>query len=127
MAEKTPFQVTASRFVHAVKDFASSEVGWKAKLIFAGLVILLLAERLNVEQLRRPKLHDLDRRPRQVEFTREASFYIGVFGFTVVAVIARFARNALDCSARIPDPEAVSIDLADGAHTAWTFLVSSPT
>jgi putative ATP-binding cassette transporter len=32
---------TGVRFVQAVRNFANSEVGWKAKLMFAGLIALL--------------------------------------------------------------------------------------
>jgi putative ATP-binding cassette transporter len=39
--QKIPLKVTAGRFFRAVSIFANSEVGWKAKLMFAGLVALL--------------------------------------------------------------------------------------
>jgi len=46
---RIPLKVTAARFVAAVKNFVSSEVGWKAKLMFFGLIALLCgANGLNV-------------------------------------------------------------------------------
>ena len=119
-AEKTSFRVTASRFGHTVKDFASSEVGWKAKLIFAGLVVLLFgANGLNVvnSYVGRNFMTSIADRDK-VEFTRQASFYIGVFAAsTVVAVIARFAEERLGLLWReFLTRKAVSIYLADGAH-----------
>ena len=35
-------KLTVERFLRAIKIFASSEQGWKAKLMFAGLIALLL-------------------------------------------------------------------------------------
>jgi putative ATP-binding cassette transporter len=47
--QRIPLKVTAARFVAAVKNFVSSEVGWKAKLMFFGLIALLCgANGLNV-------------------------------------------------------------------------------
>ena len=44
-----PLKTTGIRFVRAVRTFAQSEVGWKAKLIFTALVLLLCASNaLNV-------------------------------------------------------------------------------
>ncbi len=40
--QRIPIRVTAARFGAAVKIFATSNVGWKAKLLFAMLVVLLL-------------------------------------------------------------------------------------
>ena len=38
---KILLKITVVRFVQAVRNFADSEVGWKAKLMFAGLIALL--------------------------------------------------------------------------------------
>ena len=119
-AEKTPFRVTASRFVHVVKDVASSEVGWKAKLIFAGLVVLLFgANGLNVvnSYVGRNFMTSIADRDK-AEFIRQAYFYIGVFAAsTVVAVIARFAEERLGLLWReFLTRKAVSIYLADRAY-----------
>ena len=42
-AQDIPVRVTVARFVRAVKNFANSEVGWRAKGLFAVLVALLCA------------------------------------------------------------------------------------
>ena len=119
-AEKTPFRVTASRFVHVAKDVANSEVGWKAKLIFAGLVVLLFgANGLNVvnSYVGRNFMTSIADRDK-AEFIRQACFYIGVFAAsTVVAVIARFAEERLGLLWReFLTRKAVSVYLADGAY-----------
>jgi putative ATP-binding cassette transporter len=44
-----PLKISAVRFVRAVRNLANSEVGWKAKLMFGGLVALLcIVNGLNV-------------------------------------------------------------------------------
>jgi len=62
--QQVPLRVTAMRFVRSVRILLGSEVGRKAKLMFAALVALLcVLERLQRrQQLRRTKLHDGDRR-----------------------------------------------------------------
>jgi hypothetical protein len=48
-AQETPNNAVATRLVASVRTFARSEVGWKAKLIFAAILVLLLgANGLNV-------------------------------------------------------------------------------
>lgn len=97
-AQAAPHTTTLKRFVRAVKNFANSEVGSKAKLIFAALVALLcLANGLNVlnSYVGRNFMTSIANRDR-AEFIRQAIFYVGVFaGSTVVAVVARFAEERL--------------------------------
>ncbi len=96
--QTVPLKTTASRFVRAVKIFASSEVGRKAKIMFVGLVALLCsANALNVvnSYVGRNFMTSIADRDK-AEFVRQALFYIGVFaGSTVVAVIARFTEERL--------------------------------
>ncbi len=97
-AQEIPHKTTLARFVRAVGNFANSEVGWKAKLIFAALVALLCgANGLNVLNSfvgRNFMTAIADRN--KAEFMRQAIFYVGVFaGSTVVAVVARFAEERL--------------------------------
>jgi len=119
-AEKTPFRVTAARFVRAVKIFAGSDVGWKAKLLFAGLVALLGgANALNVvnSYVGRNFMTAITDRDK-AEFLRQASFYIGVFAAsTVVAVVARFAEERLGLLWReFLTRRAIDLYLADGTY-----------
>jgi vitamin B12/bleomycin/antimicrobial peptide transport system ATP-binding/permease protein len=118
--EKTPLNVTALRFVRAVKIFAGSEVGWKAKLMFAGLVALLCGiNGLNVVNsfVGRNFMTAIADRD-NAEFIRQALFYIGVFAAsTIVAVIARFAEERLGLLWReFVTRRAVRLYLADGAY-----------
>jgi vitamin B12/bleomycin/antimicrobial peptide transport system ATP-binding/permease protein len=96
--EKIPIKITASRFVRAVKTFANSDVGRKAKLMFVGLIALLCgANALNVvnSYVGRDFMTALVERDK-AEFIRQALFYLGVFGAsTVVAVVARFIEERL--------------------------------
>ena len=96
--ERIPFRVTAARFAAAVRIFATSNVGWKAKLLFTMLVVLLLGvNALNVgnSYVGRNFMSAIQERNRS-EFIRQAIFYVGVFaGSTVVTVIARFAEERL--------------------------------
>ena len=96
--QKIPIRVTAARFAAAVEIFATSNVGWKAKLLFVMLVVLLLGvNALNVgnSYVGRNFMSAIQERNRP-EFIRQAIFYVAVFaGSTVVAVIARFAEERL--------------------------------
>ena len=97
-AQKIPLKVTARRFVRAVQNFANSEVGWRAKVIFGILVALLCGSNgLNVlnSYVGRNFMTAIADRDNG-EFVRQAMFYVGVFGAsTVVAVVARFAEERL--------------------------------
>ncbi len=118
--EKMPLGVTTSRFVRAVRSFASSEVGWKAKLMLSGLVLLLAgANGLNVinSYVGRNFMTAIADR-NNAEFVRQAALYIGVFAAsTVVAVVARFIEERLGLLWReFLTRRAVSRYLADGAY-----------
>jgi vitamin B12/bleomycin/antimicrobial peptide transport system ATP-binding/permease protein len=96
--QRIPLKVTAARFVGAVKNFANSEVGRKAKLVSLGLVALLCgANGLNVvnSYVGRNFMTSIADRDR-AQFLQLAFLYIGVFAAsTVVSVIARFAEERL--------------------------------
>jgi vitamin B12/bleomycin/antimicrobial peptide transport system ATP-binding/permease protein len=115
-----PLKVTAARFARAVKLFADSEVGWKAKWMFGILLALLCgANGLTVANsyVGRNFMTAIAER-HSAEFVRQAMFYVGVFAAsTVVAVIARFLEERLgllwrdNLTRRI-----VKLYLADGAY-----------
>jgi vitamin B12/bleomycin/antimicrobial peptide transport system ATP-binding/permease protein len=119
-AQEAPHKTTTTRFVGAVRNFANSEVGWRAKLIFAALVVLLCAiNALNVlnSYVGRNFMTSIANRDK-AEFILQAIFYIGVFaGFTVVAVVARFAEERLGLLWRETlTQRAIRLYLADGAY-----------
>jgi putative ATP-binding cassette transporter len=93
-----PLKTTAMRFVRAVRTFAQSEVGWKAKLIFGALVLLLCAANaLNVinSYVGRNFMTAIADRDMS-GFVRQAFVYGVVFAaLTLVAVIARFGEERL--------------------------------
>src|SRR5580704_887732 len=93
-----PLKTTGRRFVRAVRNFAQSEVGWKGKVIFAALVLLLCASNaLNVinSYVGRNFMTAIADRDMS-GFVRQAFVYIGVFAaLTLVAVIARFGEERL--------------------------------
>jgi putative ATP-binding cassette transporter len=97
-AQAIPLKTTGMRFFRAVKTFAQSEVGWKAKLIFAALVLLLVAANaLNVvnSYVGRDFMTAIADRD-MAGFVRQAFLYIGVFAaLTFIAVIARFGEERL--------------------------------
>jgi vitamin B12/bleomycin/antimicrobial peptide transport system ATP-binding/permease protein len=115
-----PLKVTAARFARAVKLFADSEVGWKAKWMFGALLALLCgANGLTVANsyVGRNFMTAIAER-HSAEFVRQAMFYVGVFAAsTVVAVIARFLEERLgllwrdNLTRRI-----VKLYLADGSY-----------
>lgn len=96
--QQVPLRVTAHRFVRAVGLLANSEVGGRAKLIFAGLFALLCGlSALNVvnSYVGRNFMTAIANRETS-EFVRQAVFYIGVFAaLTVAGVAARFAEERL--------------------------------
>ncbi len=97
-AQAIPLKTTGIRFVRAVRTFAQSEVGWKAKLIFAALVLLLCAANaLNVVNSYVGRNFMTAIADRDMSgFVRQAFVYIGVFAaLTLVAVIARFGEERL--------------------------------
>jgi vitamin B12/bleomycin/antimicrobial peptide transport system ATP-binding/permease protein len=97
-AQAIPLKTTGIRFVRAVRTFAQSEVGWKAKLIFAALVLLLCAANaLNVVNSYVGRNFMTAIADRDMSgFVRQAFVYICVFAaLTLVAVIARFGEERL--------------------------------
>ena len=97
-AQAIPLKTTGTRFLRAVKTFAQSEVGWKAKLIFTALVLLLCAANaLNVvnSYVGRDFMTAIADR-NMSGFVRQAFLYIGVFAaLTLVAIVARFGEERL--------------------------------
>lgn len=119
-ADKTPFQTTARRLLHAVKIFAASNFGWKAKWMFAALVGLLCgANALNVVNsfVGRNFMTAIADRDR-TQFAEQAVFYIGVFAASsVVAALARFFEERLGLLWRdFLTRRAVSLYLSDDAY-----------
>jgi putative ATP-binding cassette transporter len=97
-AQGKPASAVATRLVAAVRAFARSEVGWRAKLIFAAILVLLLAANgLNVANsfVNRNLMSAIEERHIGA-FIRQAQFTLAVFvGSTIVAVVARFAEERL--------------------------------
>src|SRR5262245_45020949 len=93
--QQVPFdKQTAIRFIRAVKDLAKSEYGWQAKLMFAGLIALLLGiNGTNVlnSYVGRDFMTAIEHRNR-AEFIQEAVLYIGVFAGST---ISRFTEERL--------------------------------
>jgi vitamin B12/bleomycin/antimicrobial peptide transport system ATP-binding/permease protein len=97
-AQAIPLKTTGIRFVRTVRNFAQSEVGWKAKLIFAALVLLLLAANaLNVANSFVGRNFVTAIADRNMSgFIRQGFIYVGVFAaLTLVAVISRFGEERL--------------------------------
>ena len=97
--EQAPFdKLTAVRFIRSVRLFANSEFGWQAKLMFAGLIALLLGiNGTNVlnSYVGRDFMTAIEHR-NKAEFIEEAVLYIGVFvASTIVAVVSRFTEERL--------------------------------
>jgi len=97
-AQGTPISAVATRLVTAIRTFAGSKVGWRAKLMFAAILALLLgANGLNVANsfVNRNLMSAIEER-HFAEFVRQAQFTLAVFaGSTIVAVLARFAEERL--------------------------------
>lgn len=87
-----------TRLVHVIKDFAASEVGWKAKWLFGLLLAFLFGiNGLNVvnSYVGRDFMTAVENR-NMTAFIWMALAYIGVFmASTVVAVIYRFCEERL--------------------------------
>ena len=97
--QQIPFdKQTTVRFIRAVRIFANSEFGWQAKLMFAGLMALLLGiNGMNVlnSYVGRDFMTAIEHR-NKAEFIQEAVLYIGVFAAsTIVAVVSRFTEERL--------------------------------
>jgi vitamin B12/bleomycin/antimicrobial peptide transport system ATP-binding/permease protein len=97
-AQETPSSAVATRLTAAIRTFARSAVGWRAKLTFAAILILLIgANGLNVANsyVNRNLMSAIAER-HFGEFVRQAQFTIAVFAAsTIVAVLARFAEERL--------------------------------
>lgn len=116
---RTPFKVTAGRFLRSVRIFISSEVGGPAKLLTASLVILFFAiNALNVLNSFVGRNFMTAIADRHVgEFARQAVFYLVVFaGSTIVSVYARFSEERLALLWRdFLTRRAIKLYLTDGA------------
>ncbi|MDF8354406.1 SbmA/BacA-like family transporter [Ensifer adhaerens] len=93
-----PIRTTALRFARAVRMLLTSEVGGRAKLMFAGLIALLFGlNGLNVvnNYVGRNFMTAIAERQMN-EFIQQAVFYVCVFAvLTVTGVIARFVEERL--------------------------------
>ena len=97
-SQPVPIRTTALRFARAVRMLLTSEVGGRAKLMFAGLIALLFGlNGLNVvnNYVGRNFMTAIAER-QMSEFIRQAVFYVCVFAvLTVTGVIARFVEERL--------------------------------
>ncbi|MBX4969519.1 putative ATP-binding cassette transporter [Rhizobium binae] len=118
--QQIPLKVTAARFAGTVGDFVSSDVGGKAKLMFAGLIALLCGiSGLNVVNSYVGRNFITAIADRQTpEFIRQSIFYVSVFAvLTVVSVIARFVEERLALLWRqFITRRAVALYLANGTY-----------
>jgi putative ATP-binding cassette transporter len=117
---KIPHKITVTRFVRAVKNFAVSEDGWKAKWMFAGLIALLCGiNGMNVvnSYVGRDFMTAIASR-NKAAFVQQALFYIGVFAAsTLVSVVARFTEERLGLLWRqFVTRRAVAAYLIDGTY-----------
>ena len=118
--QKTPLKITAVRFVRAVRNFTSSEVGWKAKLMFAGLIALLFGiNGMNVvnSYVGREFMTAIADRDK-AEFLRQALFYHRCLrGFhRSWRSSPASPRNALALWREFLTRQAVTLYLADGTY-----------
>ena len=108
------------RLLTAISNFARSEVGWKAKLMFAAILALLLAANgLNVANsyVNRNLMSAIAER-HFGEFVRQAQLTAAVFaGSTIVAVLVRFAEERLGLQWReFLTERCVSAYMANGTY-----------
>ena len=119
--EQLPFdKLTVVRFIGAVRLFAKSEYGRQAKLMFVGLIALLLGiNGTNVlnSYVGRDFMTAIEHR-NKAEFIQEAVFYIGVFAAsTIVAVVSRFTEERLGLLWReFLTRKVINIYLAQGTY-----------
>jgi vitamin B12/bleomycin/antimicrobial peptide transport system ATP-binding/permease protein len=130
VAQAIPLKTTGRRFVRTVRNFAQSDVGWKAKLIVAALVLLLLAANaLNVANsfVGRNFMTAIADRD-MPGFIRQAFTYVGVFAaLTLVAVISRFGEERLGLLWRDTMTRGiVRRYLADGNYQKVSGAVANP-
>ena len=119
-AQGTLTGAVATRLLTAIGTFARSEVGWRAKLMFATIVALLFAANgLNVANsfVNRNLMSAIAERHIPA-FVRQAEFTVAVFaGSTIVAVLARFAEERLGLLWReLLTERAVAVYMANGTY-----------
>ena len=119
-AQGTPKNAVATRLVAAIRTFARSEVGGKAKLMFAAILVLLIgANGLNVANsyVNRNLMSAIAER-HIAGFVWQAQLTLAVFaGSTIVAVLARFAEERLGLLWReFMTERAVTTYMADGTY-----------
>ena len=94
---------TRARFVRMLRSFARSEAGHKARWLFAGLILLLVAiNGLNVlnSYVGRDFMTALEQRG-HARFTRQALLYVAVFAASTLAdVFLRFTEETLSLTWR---------------------------
>jgi putative ATP-binding cassette transporter len=97
-AQGTSKSAVAKRLVASIRIFARSEVGWRAKLMFGAILVLLIgANGLNVANsfVNRNLMSAIAER-HTAAFVWQAQLTLAVFaGSTIVAVLARFAEERL--------------------------------
>ncbi|SDW54258.1 ABC transporter ATP-binding protein/permease [Thiocapsa roseopersicina] len=118
--QRNPDRQTAAHFGRAVGDFAGSEVGGRAKWMFAALLLLLFGiNGMNVlnSYVNRDFMTAIADR-QEAEFIRQALFYIAVFaGSTLLSVISRFTEERLALLWReFVTGRAIRRYLTDGAY-----------
>ena len=119
-AQGTPNAGVGTRLVASVRTFARSEVGWRAKLTFAAILVLLMgANGLNVANsfVNRNLMSAIAER-HTAAFVWQAELTLAVFaGSTIVAVLARFAEERLGLLWReFMTERAVAAYMADGTY-----------
>jgi putative ATP-binding cassette transporter len=119
-AKGTSKSAVATRLVAAIRIFARSEVGWKAKLMFAAILVLLIgANGLNVANsfVNRNLMSAIAER-HAAAFVWQAQLTLAVFaGSTIVAVLARFAEERLGLLWReFVTERAVAAYMANGTY-----------
>jgi vitamin B12/bleomycin/antimicrobial peptide transport system ATP-binding/permease protein len=115
-----PASAVAPRLVAAIRSFARSEVGWRAKLMFAAILALLLtANGLNVvnSYVNRNLMSAIAER-HFAQFILQAQFTLAVFAAsTLVAVLARFAEERLGLLWRqFMTERALAVYMANGTY-----------
>jgi vitamin B12/bleomycin/antimicrobial peptide transport system ATP-binding/permease protein len=116
----TSKSAVAKRLVASIRIFARSEVGWKAKLMFGAILVLLIgANGLNVANsfVNRNLMSAIAER-HTAAFVWQAQLTVAVFaGSTIVAVLARFAEERLGLLWRgFVTERAVTAYMANGTY-----------
>ena len=119
-AQGTPNSSVATRLVAAIRIFARSAVGGRAKLMFAAILVLLIgANGLNVISsfVNRNLMSAIAER-HIAAFVWQAQLTLAVFaGSTIVAVLARFAEERLGLLWReFMTERAIAVYMANGTY-----------